>query len=65
MKQLIDAGGKETSVVSALIERLFPAAERCLPRGSHYEAIWLGVVCRRAEGYVTSPPELAPGRLLP
>lgn len=42
VKQLIEAGGKDANVVSALIERLFPAAERYLPRGSHYEAICLG-----------------------
>lgn len=39
VKQLIDAGGKDANVVSALIGRLFPAAGRYLPRGTHYEAI--------------------------
>ena len=41
VEQLLEAGGKNRKVVSALIERLFPAGQRYMG-GSNYGPDWLG-----------------------
>jgi hypothetical protein len=40
VESLIAAAGDKTEVVRALIPRLFPAASRHLPRGSHFGSEW-------------------------
>lgn len=40
ISELLEGVGERESVVAALVARLFPAAQRHLPRGTHYGADW-------------------------
>ena len=40
ISELVEGAGERESVVAALIGRLFPAAQRHLPRGTHYGGDW-------------------------
>jgi predicted KAP-like P-loop ATPase len=40
ISELVDVAGERGGVLAALVARLFPAAQRHLPRGTHYGADW-------------------------